>query len=118
LELKATADLTITGTELDLVVQVLFTGGNQVPVTNPSETEIIVTVPSGTLSGPITIITTNGTEITSAESITILASNVPVITDMPLTMKPGQMITVMGEKLNLLTDVIFPGEVRSYSGLL
>lgn len=113
MELKTNADLTITGTELDLVVQVLFTGGTQVPVTNPSETEIIVTVPSGTVSGPITIVTTNGTQITSAESLTILASNVPVITSMPLTMKPGQMITLIGEKLDLLTDVIFPGEVKA-----
>lgn len=113
MELKTNADLTITGTELDLVVQVLFTGGTQVPVTNPSETEIIVTVPSGTVSGPITIVTTNGTQITSAESLTILASNVPIITSMPLTMKPGQMITLIGEKLDLLTDVIFPGEVKA-----
>lgn len=113
MELKTNADLTITGTELDLVVQVLFTGGNQVAVTNPSETEIIVTVPSGTVSGPITLVTTNGTQVTSAESLTILASNVPVITDMPLTMKPGQMITLIGEKLNLLTDVIFPVDVKA-----
>lgn len=113
MELKTNADLTITGTELDLVVQVLFTGGTQVPVTNPSETEIIVTVPSGTVSGPITIVTTNGTQITSAESLTILASNVPIITSMPLTMKPGQMITLIGEKLDLLTDVIFPVDVKA-----
>ncbi|MCX6225666.1 MAG: IPT/TIG domain-containing protein [Bacteroidia bacterium] len=113
MELKTNANLTISGTDLDLVVQVLFTGGNQVTVANPGETEIVVSVPSGTVSGPVKIITTNGTEVTSAESLTILASNVPVITDMPLAMKPGQMITLIGEKLNLLTDVIFPGDVKA-----
>lgn len=113
LALKTNAGLTIAGTNLDLVVKVLFTGGNQVTVANPGESEIMVTVPSGTLSGPVTIITTNGTEVASGESLTILASNVPVITSMPLTMKPGQMITLIGEKLNLLTDVIFPGEVKA-----
>jgi len=113
LELKANTSLTITGTEFDIVVAVVFTGGNRVTVTGATETEIVVTVPSGTLSGPITLVTTNGTEITSAESLTMLASNVPLITSMPLSMKPGQMITVLGEKLNLLTDVIFPGEVKA-----
>ncbi len=113
LELKATAELSIMGTDLDLTVKVNFTGGNSVNVTDPGETEIVVNVPSGTLSGPVTIVTTNGTEITSGESITILASNVPVITSMPTTMKPGQMITILGEKLDLLTDVIFPVEVKA-----
>jgi hypothetical protein len=113
LELKANTTLTITGTEFDIVVAVVFTGGNRVTVTGATETEIVVTVPSGTLSGPITLVTTNGTEITSTQSLTILASNVPLITSMPLTMKPGQMITIQGEKLNLLTDVIFPGEVKA-----
>jgi hypothetical protein len=112
-ELKTNADLTISGTDLDLVVQVVFTGGNQVAVTNPGETGIVVNVPSGTVTGPVKIVTSNGTEVTSAESLTILPSNVPVITDMPLTMKPGQMITLIGEKLNLLTDVIFPGDVKA-----
>jgi hypothetical protein len=113
LELKANSDLTITGTDLDLVVTVKFTGGNSFKVTNPGETEIVVTVPSGTLSGPVTLVTTNGTEVTSAESITIMASNVPNITSMPTTMKPGQMITIIGEKLDLLTDVIFPVDVKA-----
>jgi len=113
LELKANSPLTITGTELDLVVAVVFTGGNRVTVSNTNETELVVTVPSGTLSGPITLVTTNGTEITSTQSLTILASNVPIITSMPLSMKPGQMITIIGEKLDLLTDVIFPVEVKA-----
>ncbi|MFH0760842.1 MAG: glycan-binding surface protein [Bacteroidota bacterium] len=113
LELKANTSLTITGTEFDIVVAVVFTGGNRVTVSNATETEIVVTVPSGTLSGPVILVTTNGTEITSAESLTILASNVPLITSMPLSMKPGQMITIIGEKLDLLTDVIFPGEVKA-----
>lgn len=112
-ELKTNASLTITGTDLDLVVQVLFAGGTQVAVADPAETEIVVSVPSGTITGPVTIITTNGTEVTSSEPITILPSNVPSITSMPLAMKPGQMITLIGEKLDLLTDVIFPGDVKA-----
>lgn len=113
LELKANASLTITGTDLDLVVKVVFTGGNTINLNSPGETEIIVTVPSGTLSGPVKVITSNNSEITSSESLTIIASNVPLITNMPLTMKPGQMITLEGEKLDLLTDVIFPVDVKA-----
>ncbi len=112
-ELKTNASLTITGTDLDLTVQALFAGGTSVTVTSPAETEIVVTVPSGTISGPVKLVTTNGTEVTASEPITILPSNVPSITSMPLTMKPGQMITLIGDKLNLLADVIFPGEVKA-----
>lgn len=111
LELKSNTDVTIAGTDLDLVVKVIFTGGNEVDVTAVTATELVVTIPSGTESGILTLVTSNGTEVISSESLTILASNVPIITKIPASMKPGEMITIEGEKLDLLTDVIFPVDI-------
>ncbi len=109
--IKSSADLAIAGTNMDLVVEVLFAGG--VKGTNLKATggEVIVTVPPGSKDGPVTLVTTNGTNIVSTESITILASNVPSITGYPTNAKPGQMIVLTGEKLNITTNVIFPGNV-------
>lgn len=110
-EIKTNADLTITGTHLDLVVEIVFPGGVAVTPSSTTEDELIVTVPPGTENGEIILVTTNGSQITSTESLTILASNVPLITGFPEIAKPGSMIVLTGEKMDLLTDVIFPENV-------
>ncbi len=111
LTLKSNEDLTISGTDLDLVTDIAFGGGtNASPHTITAE-QIIVTIPPGTQNGTFTMTTTNGTQITSMESLSILASNVPSITEYPELARPGDMITLIGEKLDLFTDVIFPENV-------
>ena len=99
--------------QLDLVVQVKLGGDKSVNVSNTNESELTITVPSGTLSGNITLVTTNGSEISSANELTILASNVPEVTGYPTKAKPGELITLTGTKMNLVTDVIFPGNVKA-----
>jgi hypothetical protein len=103
--------IVITGTNLDLVVQVKLGGDKSVAVTNTNETELTITVPSGTTTDKIILVTTNGTEVTSANDLTILASNVPEVTGYPTKAKPGELITLTGTKMNLVTDLIFPGNV-------
>lgn len=110
-EIKSNADLTITGTHLDLVTDITFAGGITVSPASISADEIVVTVPPGSENGPIVLTTTNGSQITSSESLTILASNVPLITGYPEIAKPGNLLVLTGEKLDLLTDVIFPENV-------
>jgi len=95
-----------------VVAKVVFTGGNEVNVTG-SATSIVVNVPSGTLSGTIKLVTTNASEVVSTASLTILVSNVPNITGMPVAIKPGEILTITGEKLDLFTDIIFPGDVKA-----
>jgi hypothetical protein len=111
-ETVTNADITITGTNLDVVAKVVFTGGNEVNVTG-NATSIVVNVPSGTLTGTIKLVTTNASEVISTASLTIIVSNVPNITSMPADVKPGEILTIIGEKLDLLTDVIFPGDVKA-----
>lgn len=103
--------IVISGTHLDLVVQVKLGGGKSVAVANTNETELTITVPSGTTTDKITLVTTNGSEVVSANDLTIIASNVPEVTGYPTKAKPGELITLTGTKMNLVTDLIFPGNV-------
>ena len=105
--------VTINGAHLDLVDKIVFSGDKEVKVTGNNESKIEVTVPSGTQTGAFTLVTTNGTRIVSGQSLTLLSSNVPTVTGLPARAKPGQMITLSGTKMNLLTEVIFPGEVKA-----
>lgn len=109
-ETKTNAEIIITGTNLDVVTSVIFSGGSPVAVSG-SETEIIVKVPTGTKSGLFTLVTTNKSTVVSNTELTILASNVPIITKIPSSVKPGEILVIEGEKLDLFTDVIFPGGV-------
>lgn len=113
METQANKEITISGTDLDLVAKVVFGGNKEVVVNNSNETELVVTVPPGTLSGAVTLVAKNGDIITSASSLTILASNVPLITSIPPMIRPGEMITIEGEKLDLFVDVIFPDNIRA-----
>jgi hypothetical protein len=62
------ADLTITGTDLDLVMGVLFKGSDD-PVTefkSQSETEIVVTIPDYTNKGKISLVAFSGLKVESS----------------------------------------------------
>lgn len=113
LDVQFTKDITITGTDLDLVSKVKFTGGTEVTVTGATAAEVIVAVPVGTQSGPITLVTTNGSEVSSGQSLNILASTSATITDMPDSAKPGEMINITGENLDEITEVIFPVNISA-----
>lgn len=108
---KSNKPIVITGTHLDLVVQVKLGGGKSVTVANTDEKELTITVPSGTTSDKITLVTTNGTEVSSTSDLIIIASNVPEVTGFPTKAKPGELITLTGTKMNLVTDLIFPGNI-------
>lgn len=113
LDVQFTKDITITGTDLDLVSNVKFTGGTEVAVAGGTATEVIVAVPVGTLSGPVTLVTTNGSEVSSGQSLNILPSTSATITNMPASAKPGEMINITGENLDEITEVIFPVNISA-----
>ncbi len=110
-DIQFTNELTITGTDLDLVANVKFSGGKEAAPTSATATEVKVNVPVGTTDGSITVVSTNGDEVTSSASLHILASTSATITNMPSSGKPGQMISIEGTNLAEVTEVIFPGEV-------
>ena len=112
-DIQVNKELTITGTHLDIVAKVKFNGGKEVEVNNPSSTQIKVIVPVGTISGNISVVATNGDEVSSEQQLNILASTSSVITKMPTSAKPGQKIRIEGENLDEISEVIFPVNVTA-----
>ena len=112
--IMAGTDLTITGTNLELVKQVRFTGSSKiVDITPAPATSMIVTVPTDALTGVVTLITMNGTEVVSSSPLTVTAADIPVVTKMPASIKPGQLLVIEGTKLNLVETVIFANGVKA-----
>ncbi len=108
LSLLTKEDITITGTDLDIVAAVRFTGDKEAQVSGGTDTEITATVPAGSLSGAVTLITTNSSEVVSTQLLTITPALAPEITDMPSVASPGQMIAIKGYNMDVFTEVIFP----------
>ncbi len=110
---KANTDIVIEGTDLDLVVSVIFTGGIEGTIGDRSETQLTVTVPIGAKNGTITLVTKNGTEIVSTNEITVPA-NLPEITSFSeASGKPGAILTINGTNLLLIKELVFPGDISA-----
>jgi hypothetical protein len=104
-------EITLQGTDLDLVTHVVFTGDVQADVNMATADMATVTVPVAAQTGPFTLFTTNGTGIVSSFDLTILVSTNAVITSIPGMAAPGDMISIVGENLDEINEVIFPDEV-------
>lgn len=104
---KAGTDLTITGTNLDLVKTVLFGGNKSVTAFNSqSLTQIVLTVPIDAQDDTLRIMPASGVVVKSAVSLVMV---VPTVNVTPTTVKNGADITVTGTNLDLIDHVIFGG---------
>ena len=107
----AGSDVTINGTDLDLVASVSFSGADPVEVTEgATATEIVVAVPTAAESGKVVLNLKNGTSIEGPE----LGIDKPAgayIAAMPADLySPGDMFIVDIENGAHLTGVQFDGE--------
>jgi hypothetical protein len=76
------ANLTITGTNLDVVKSISFTGVNNAvsSFVSQSATQLVVKVPAGAVSGKLTLFMINtGQSVKSANDLSIIGSSVPPI---------------------------------------
>jgi hypothetical protein len=101
------SNLTITGTNLDLVKKVIFTGF-AAPVTSfvsQSATQVVVKVPAGARDGSVKLEAASGVQTTSTDAIDVI---LPSITSLsPMTIDPGQNVTISGMGLDVVTSVVF-----------
>lgn len=104
---KAGTNLTITGTDLDLVKTVTL-GGNQIVTLFVSQTatQLVLKIPNTTQDDTIRLITASSVKV---KSLTKLVMVIPTLTVAPTTVKNGGKITVTGTDIDLITGATFAG---------
>lgn len=101
------ADLTISGTDLDLVKKVIFSGVAPAITSfvNQSATEIVIKVPAGARRGKITLEAASGVQTKSGNNMDVV---LPAITSFsPNPVDPGANLTITGSRLDMVTSVTF-----------
>jgi hypothetical protein len=101
------ANLTITGTDLDLVKKVIFSGVAPAVTTfvSQSTTQLVVKVPAGARDGKVSLEAASTVQTTSSDDLDIV---LPAITGLsPNPIDPGQDLTITGTGFDVVTSVVF-----------
>lgn len=113
LSVKHAEDITLTGTDLDLVTSIKFPGGTVVLSDNfvsQSETSIVVTVPITAVNGKLTLTVASDEQVVISNSIEII---LPIVTAFspsdPSNHTGGTTLTMSGTDLDLVGGIKFPG---------
>ncbi|WP_340111743.1 IPT/TIG domain-containing protein [Maribellus mangrovi] len=106
--IKNGGEITVTGTDLDLVTAVTFAGGAGGTITDLTETEMKVLVPDAAVSGDLVFSTAADKSVSGGE-ITIIKPTITEITPNPVS--AGNEITITGTDLDLVVSVTFAGDV-------
>lgn len=104
-------ELRFLGSGLDQVTAVLIPGCEDITeIQVISSEEIRITVPQTAEPGYVTLTLRNGESITTKTRLTYLE---PISMDdfSPVSVKPGDVLTIQGEYLNLIHQVIFADDV-------
>lgn len=110
LSIRHTDELTITGTDLDLITAIQFEGGTEISkanFTSHSQTEIKLAVPATAKTGALTLKQASPVTLTTP-TLTIILPAGSSLTPSPA--KPGEdEITIVGTNLDLVSELILPG---------
>jgi hypothetical protein len=111
--IRHASNLTVTGTNLDLVTEIIFNEGITILASNfvnQSETEIVVTVPSPVETGTIILKQKSPVDIITSQVLEII---LPVGTSVtPTPAVPGvDNITIAGTDLDLVAQLMLPGGI-------
>jgi len=101
------ANLTITGTDLDLVKKVIFSGVAPAVTTfvSQSTTQLVVKIPAGARKGKVTIEAASGVQTVSGGDLDVILPTITSIAPNPIA--PGSHLTVTGTKLDIVNSVTF-----------
>lgn len=112
----AGAELKVSGKNLDLVSAIVFGGGIEVAVENPSATEFTVSVPLTAQSGAVTLKMANG-ESVEADVLNIDTPTIAYISEMPGDddeIKAGEIFKFTIANEDKLTGVTVNGQPVQY----
>jgi hypothetical protein len=105
---RHTSNLSITGTDLDLVTSIVFQG--DLTVTNfvsQSSTEIVVAVPAGALKGRLTLKQASPVDVVTTQELKIILPIGTAVAPKPAV--PGtDNITITGTDLDLVAELTLP----------
>lgn len=104
---KHAENITITGTDLQLVAKIHFTNEGT-PVTvfvSKTPTEIVVKVPAGAKKGTIKLEMASGVQTTSTAEVNVLLPAITTFTPNPIGR--GDTLTINGTNLDLVTAIVF-----------
>ncbi|MGE5522038.1 MAG: IPT/TIG domain-containing protein [Candidatus Dadabacteria bacterium] len=107
--IKHGTNLTITGTDLDLVKKVYFTSVSAAVTTfvSQSATQLVVVVPASTTKGKVKLEAASGVQTTSSVDLDVV---LPTITGMtPNPIDTSANLTITGTNLDLVSSVGFVG---------
>ncbi len=106
--IKHTDNLTIAGTNLDLITSIVFAGDTEVSqFVSKSETQIIVTVPATALKGKLTLKQASPIQVVTADELIIILPVGTAVSPKPAV--PGiDNITITGTNLDLVAELSLP----------
>ena len=104
-------EITISGTDLDLVREIVFPDGSMVTgvdsLPSASETSIVVNVPATAVDGQIVLVAYSGVQVTVEEPISIILPREASLSPTPVPV--GEELTITGSDLDLVGSLVFPG---------
>lgn len=101
------ADLTITGTDLDLVKKVIFSGVAPAVTSfvSQSTTQVVVKVPAGARKGMVKVEAASGVQTSSSSELDVILPSISSLSPNPIA--PGANLTVTGTRLDIVNSVTF-----------
>jgi hypothetical protein len=115
---KHQTNLTITGTNLDLVKQVIFTSVTD-PVTtfvSQSATQLIVKVPASTTKGKVTLVAASGVQNASSFDADVVLPSIATLAPSPIDI--GANLTITGTNLDVVSAIAFVGASNSVTSFV
>lgn len=113
-ELVAGGQITVTGSDLDLITEVKINGAAH--EFTATETSIVITTSNTSQSGRITLAQQNGVKVEPADEVHFTYDSFVVVNSAPDSAAIGDEITITGSNFNMIEAILFgEAKVTSYT---